>query len=45
MTKSICVWCLKFLTGRYIVGFVNKTSRDKGRACTKESGNGAICRI
>jgi len=34
------VHCLKFLTGRYIVDFVNKASCDKGRACA--SGNGAI---
>ena len=27
---------LKFLAGRYIVDFVNKTSRDKSGACANE---------
>ena len=32
---------LNFFAGRYIIDFVNKTSRDKGRACAN-GGNGAI---
>ena len=39
-TKYICVWYwfifLKNSTVRYIVDFVNKTLRDKGRACSNE---------
>ena len=52
MTKAMCVVFVYFLTllmfisekkyaGRYSVDFVNKTSRDKGRACANV-GNGAI---
>ena len=37
LTSRNYVCFLKFLTVRYIVGFVNKTSRDK-----TESGNGSI---
>ena len=45
MTKSICVVLVyfltyvrfwTFLTGRYIIDIVNKTSCDKGGACAKE---------
>ena len=49
MTKCICVWYwfifspsvffLNFLLDNKISDFVNKTSRDKGRACPNEKRN------